>query len=51
MVIMKARLVSVNTLDTELNPICHFLALLAAYNILHLNRIKVKIILIFNYLK
>jgi len=51
MVIMKVRLVSVNTLNIELNPICHFLALLAAHNILHFNRIRVKNFLIFVYVK
>jgi hypothetical protein len=32
-----------NPLNTELNPICHFLALLGAHHILHVSRIRVKI--------
>jgi hypothetical protein len=32
----------INPLNTELNPICHFLALLGAYPILHVSRIRVK---------
>jgi hypothetical protein len=32
----------VNSLNTELNPICHLLALLGAHHILHISRIKVK---------
>jgi len=31
-----------NSLDTELNPICHLLALLEAHHILHVSRIRVK---------
>ena len=31
-----------NTLNTELNPICHLLALLGAPHILHVIRIRVK---------
>jgi hypothetical protein len=31
-----------NTLNAELNPICHFLTLLRAHHILHISRIKVK---------
>jgi len=30
-------------LNTELNPICHFLALLGAHPILHISRIRVKL--------
>ena len=30
-----------NPLNVELNPICHLLALLGAYNILHVSRIRV----------
>ena len=33
----------VNPLNAELNPICHFLALLGAYHILHVSRIRVKV--------
>jgi len=32
----------INTLNAELNPICHLLALLGAHLILHVSRIKVK---------
>jgi len=34
--------VQFNPLNAELNPICHFLALLGAYHILHVCRIRVK---------
>ena len=30
-----------NPLNAELNPICHFLALLGAHHILHVSRIRV----------
>jgi hypothetical protein len=33
--------VDINPLNTELNPICHFLALLGAHHILHVSRIRV----------
>jgi len=32
---------SLNTLNAELNPICHLLALLGAHHILHVSRIRV----------
>ena len=32
----------INPLNAELNPICHFLALLEAHLILHISRIRVK---------
>jgi hypothetical protein len=32
----------INTLNAELNPICHLLALLGAHHILHISRIRVK---------
>ena len=32
---------SVNPLNVELNPICHFLALLGAHHIFHISRIRV----------
>jgi len=32
---------SINPLKGELNPICHFLALLGAHHILHVSRIRV----------
>jgi hypothetical protein len=31
-----------NSLNAELNPICHLLALLEAHRILHVSRIRVK---------
>jgi len=34
--------VRINPLNTELNPICHLLALLGAHPILHISRIRVK---------
>jgi hypothetical protein len=33
---------AVNPLNTELNPVCHLLALLGAHHILHVSRIRVK---------
>jgi len=33
-----------NPLNTELNPICHLLALLGAHHILHVNKVKVNTI-------
>ena len=30
-----------NTLNAELNPMCHLLALLGAHHILHVSRIRV----------
>jgi hypothetical protein len=35
---------NINTLKTQLNPICHFLALLGAHLILYVSRIRVKIV-------
>jgi len=32
----------INPLNTELNPICHLLALLGAHHFLHVSRIRVK---------
>jgi len=32
----------INPLNTELNPICHLLALLEAHHILHVSRIRFK---------
>jgi hypothetical protein len=32
----------INSLNTELNPTCHLLALLGAHHILHVSRIRVK---------
>jgi len=31
-----------NTLNSQLNPICHLLALLGAHHILHVSRVRVK---------
>jgi hypothetical protein len=36
-------LIILNHLNTELNPICHLLALLRAHHILHVSRIRVKL--------
>jgi len=33
---------NINTLNTELNPICYLLALLGAHHFLHVSRIRVK---------
>ena len=38
---------SINPLNTELNPICHLLALLGARHILHISRIRVKVVICF----
>jgi len=35
----------INPLSAKLNPICHLLALLGAHHILHVSRIKVKVLL------
>jgi len=32
----------INPLNAELNPICHFLALLGAHHLLHIRRVRVK---------
>jgi hypothetical protein len=37
-----------NPLNTELNPICHLLALLGAYPVLHVSRIRVNVDLLTN---
>ena len=36
-------MVALNPLNTELNPICHLLALLGAHHILHVSRIRVNV--------
>jgi hypothetical protein len=36
-------IININNLNTELNPICHLLALLGAHPILHISRIRVKV--------
>ena len=33
-----------NPLNAELNPICHLLALVGAHQILHLSRVRVKLL-------
>jgi len=38
---IRVNLTSINPLNAELNPICHFLALLGAHHILHVSRIRV----------
>jgi hypothetical protein len=35
----------VNPLNAELNPICHLLALLGAHHILHVSRIRFKLVM------
>ena len=35
--------VALNSLNTELNPICHLLALLGAHHILHVSRVRVNL--------
>ena len=35
---------NINPLKTQLNPICHFLALLGAHPILHVSRIRVNMV-------
>ena len=39
---------NINPLKTQLNPICHLLALLGTHPILHIGRIRVNIILVFS---
>ena len=34
----------INPLNTQLNPICHLLALLGAHHILHFSRIRVNVV-------
>jgi transposase len=43
--------IRINPLNTELNPICHLLALLGAHHILHISRIRVKILVITDSIK
>jgi len=38
------KLVIINPLKPELNPICYLLALLGAYHFLHVSRIRVKLL-------
>ena len=38
------KLLTLNSLNAELNPICHLLALLGAHHILHVSRIRVQLI-------
>jgi hypothetical protein len=41
----------VNTLNTEMNPTCHLLALLEAHHILHISRIRVNGVYFFSGLR
>ena len=41
-VCQKCSVLCVNPLNTQLNPICHLLALLGAHHIFHISRIRVK---------
>jgi len=34
----------INPFNAELNPICHLLALLGSHHILHVSRIRVKVV-------
>ena len=36
--------ININPLNAELNPMCHFLALLGAHHILHFSKVGVKIV-------
>jgi len=38
------KIVKLNPLNPELNPICYLLALLGAYHFLHVSRIRVKLL-------
>jgi hypothetical protein len=38
---------AINSLNAELNPICHLVALLGAHHILHVSRIRVKCVTVF----
>jgi len=40
MTMKESKYFALNPLNTELNPVCHLLALLAAHHILHLSRIR-----------
>ena len=40
---MKQNVKLIYTLDVELNPVCHFLALLGAHHILHVFGIRVRL--------
>jgi hypothetical protein len=42
---MLVRVLFLNPLNAELNPICHLLALLGAHHILHVGRIRVNLML------
>jgi hypothetical protein len=39
----KTNFLTLNPLNAELNPICHFLALLEAHHILHVSRVRVNL--------
>jgi len=36
----------INALKAKLNPICHLLALLGAHHILHVSRIRIKLVIL-----
>jgi len=40
--LLKLKIKNFNPLNTQLNPICHLLALLGAHHILHFSGIRVK---------
>jgi len=40
----KAKTLFINALKPELNPICYLLALLGAHHLLHVSRIRVKLL-------
>jgi len=43
--LFKSTYLPINSLNDELNPICHLLALLGAHRILHVSRIRVNVAL------
>jgi len=45
LLIIRSILTVINTLNAELNPICHLVALLGAHPILHISRIRVNSLL------
>ena len=42
--VISINLISINPLNPELNPICYLLALLGAHHLLHVSRIRVKLL-------
>ena len=43
-VLIIRRIICINPLNPELNPICYLLALLGAHHFLHVSRIRVKLL-------